>query len=253
MSKLLYCTLFIALATLPACFGPEASRSPTTAPVEAPAPTSAPIPTAMLALTQPPPETTPESGTPVPLDSNSPEAFMSQLSNAELSCISEIGDPQQLPMLIDSPDLASQEERDALAGCLDNETLLNIFLKRFTDKAGPMSNDTSACVSAGFQNLHPRAMMLTDPEGPDEESGIVQVMAGIIIVLACLDESEWQTASQTLGLPPDEREALQCAMKLLGGPEGIVASMESKEGEQPMAFFNAATECGLTMMGEPSG
>ena len=95
-------------------------------------------------------------------------------------------------------------------------------------------------------------MMLTGPEGPDEESGIVQVMAGIIIMLACLDESEWQTASQTLGLPPDEREALQCAMKLLGGPEGIVASMESKEGEQPAAFFNAATECELTMMGEPS-
>ena len=253
MSKLLYYAIFIALTAVLACSGPETSQTPTAAPVEAPAPASAPIPTAMPVLTQPPPETTPKSGTPVPLDSNSPEAFMSQLSSAELSCISEIGDPQQLPMLINSPDLTSQEERDALAGCLDNKTLLNIFLKRFTDKAGPMSNDTSACVSTGFQNLHPRAMMLTDPEGPDEESGIVQVMAGIIIVLACLDESEWQTASQTLGLPPDEREALQCAMKLLGAPEEIVASMESKEGEQPTAFFNAATECGLTIMEEPSG
>ena len=178
---------------------------------------------------------------------------MSELSGDEQSCLSENGDPQQLLMLMNSPDLASPEERDALAGCLENEILLKIFLKKFTDQAGPMSSYTSACVGTGFQNLDLPAMMLTDPEGPDEEAGVVQVMAGIIIVLACLDEPEWQTASQTLDLPPDEREALQCTMNLLGGPEGIVASMESKEGEQPTAFFNAATECGLTIMEEPSG
>ena len=156
-------------------------------------------------------------------------------------------------MLMNSPELALPEERDTLAECLENETLLNIFLKRFTDQAGPMSSDTSACVGAGFQNLDLPAMMLTDPEGPDEEAGVVQVKAGLMIVLACLDEPEWQTASQTLGLPPDEKEALQCTMNLLGGPEGIVASMESKEGEPPLALFNAAAECGLTIMEEPSG
>ena len=178
---------------------------------------------------------------------------MPHLSKGEQSCLSENGDPQQLLMLMNSTDLASQEERNALAECLENETLLNIFLKRFTDEAGPMNSDTSACVSAGFQNLDLPAMMLTNPEGPDEETGVVQVMAGLIITLACLDEPEWQTASQTLDLPPDGREALQCTMNLLGGPEEIVASMESKEGEQPTAFFNAATKCGLTIMEEPSG
>ena len=40
-------------------------------------------------------------------------------------------------MLMNSPDLASPEEMDALAGCLEHETLLNIFLKGFTDQAGP--------------------------------------------------------------------------------------------------------------------
>ena len=48
-------------------------------------------------------------------------------------------------------------------------------------------------------------------------------------------------------LAPDGREALQCVMNKLGGPEGVEASLESKEGEQPTASFNAATECGLTM------
>ena len=156
-------------------------------------------------------------------------------------------------MLMNSPELASPQERYVLAGCLEHETLLNIFLKGFTDQAGPLSSDTSACVGAGFQNLDLPAMMLTSPEEPEEEAGIVQVMAGLIIVLACLDEPEGQTASQPLDLPPDGKEALQCTMNLLGGPEGIVASMESKEGEQPLAFLNAATECGLPMMEEPSG
>ena len=256
MPKLLYCALFITLATLSACAGPEMSSSPTAvaqAPAAAsiPAPTTAPAetpaaPTEAPAPTDAPSETTPESGMLVPNGMNDPEAFMSQLPKAELSCLSEIGDPQQLLKLTNSTELTPQE-RDALAGCLEHETLLKIFLKRFTDQTGPLSSDTSACISAGSQNLDLCAMMLTSPEGPDEEAGIVQVMAGLIIMLACLDEPEWQAASQSLDLPPDGREALQCAMDLLGGPEGIVASMESKEGEQPMAFFNAATKCGLTM------
>ena len=35
----------------------------------------------------------------------------SELSDAELSCLSEIGDPQQLVTLMNSPDLASPQER----------------------------------------------------------------------------------------------------------------------------------------------
>ena len=78
-------------------------------------------------------------------------------------------------------------------------------------------------------------------------------MAGLIIVLACLDEPEWQTASKRIDLPPDGREDLQCGMKILGGPEGIVASLESKEGEQPTNFLKAATKCGITMTGRTFG
>ena len=280
MPKLLYCALLISLTTLLACSGPETSPSPTAgAQNQALAPAAASIPTPTTAPVEIPAEAPAQAESPIPagdpttapveepapeptdappeilnpINMKDPEAFMPHLSKGEQSCLSENGDPQQLLMLMNSTDLASQEERNALAGCLENETLLNIFLKRFTDEAGLMSSDTSACVSSGFQNLDLPAMMLTNPEGPDEETGIVQVMAGLIITLACLDEPEWQTASQTLDLQPDGREALQCAMNKLGGPEGIVASLESEEGEQPTAFFNAATECGLKMMGGPSG
>ena len=79
-------------------------------------------------------------------------------------------------------------------------------------------------------------------------------MAGLIIVLACLNEEEWQTASPEPGPGYlNGRETMQCVINMLGGPEGIAASLESKEGEPPTAFFNAATECGLTIMEEPSG
>ena len=197
----------------------------------------------------------PGPGTPDPTGMNDTGLLTSELSDAELSCLSENGDPQQLLMLVNSfdPDLASPEERDALARCLEHETLLKIFLKGFTDRTGPLSSDTSACVSAGFQNFDLHAMMLTNPEGPGAQAAMVKGIAGILITLSCLNEDEWKAASPAMNLQPNEREALQCTMNKLGGPEGIVASLESKEGEQPTAFFNAATECGLTIIGGPQG
>ena len=255
----------------------ESIPAPTTAPVEIPAEDPVPVEDPVPAKDPVPAEDTAQAESPIPagdpttslvevpaqtdappetlspINMKDPKAFMPELSGNEQSCLSENGDPQQLLMLVNRPDLASPEEMDALAGCLEHETLLNIFLKGFTDQAGPMSNDTSACVSAGFQNLDLQAMMLTDPEGPDGEAGAVQVMAGLIIVLACLDEPEWQAASQTLDLAPEGREAMQCVMNMLGGPEGIAASLESKEGEPPLALFSAVAKCGLTIMGGPLG
>ena len=195
----------------------------------------------------------PGPGMPGPTGMNDTGLLTSDLSGAELSCLSEIGDPQQLLTLMNSPELAPPQERDALVGCLEHETLLKLFLKGFTDQTGPLSSDTSACVSTGFQNIDLRAMMLTNAEGSGEEAAMVQGMAGFLIALACLNEEEWQAASPALDLQPDDRESLQCVMSMLGGPEGVAASLESKEGEPPLAFFNAAAECGLTMMEGPSG
>ena len=192
-------------------------------------------------------------GTPGPAGMNGAGLLISELSGAELSCLSEIGDPQQLVTLMNSPDIAPPQERDAMVECLEHETLLKIFLKGFTDQTGPLSDDTSACVSTGFRDFDLRAMMLTNPEGPGGEAAMVKGMAGLLITLSCLNEEEWKAASPALDLPPDGREALQCVMNKLGGPEGVATSLESKEGEPPLAFFQAAAECGLTMMGGPPG
>ena len=319
MSKLLYCTLFIALTALLACSGPETSQystgapqipvsepmpMSTTAPVEitaetpveitaevpaevpvevatevpaqtetptavraeTPAPAAVPIVTEVPAPTEAaapteapaqgetpptaPPETTPDPG---PAGMNGTDLLTSDLSAAELSCLSEIGDPQQLLALMNNPELAPPQERDALVECLEHETLLKIFLKGFTDQTGPLSTDTSACVNAGFRNFDLRTMMLTSPEGPGGQAAMFKGMAGLLITLSCLNEEEWEAASPALDLQPEGREALPCVMNKLGGPEGVEASLESKEGEPPLAFFRAAAECGLMMMGGPPG
>ena len=179
------------------------------------------------------------------------EAFMSQLSSDEQACISEAGGAEQFMMVLDNPDLASAQERDALVNCLEHENLLKIFLQGFTDQTGSLSDDTSACISAGFRDFDLRAMMLSNPAAGGEEAAMVQGMAGFLITLSCLNEEEWQAASPGLELPLDGRESLQCLTNTLGGPEGIAASLESKGAEPPMAFFNAAAECGVAMMGGP--
>ena len=282
MPKLLYYALCISLTTLLACSSTETSSSPTAvAQTQAPAPSAASIPAPTAAPVETPeqaesPTTAPvEIPTPTsspveipaptdappkmlnPINMKDPEAFMSHLSKDEQSCLSETGDPQQLTALMDNRQLASQQERDALAKCLEHETLLNIFLKGFTDQTGPLSSDTSACVSEGFQNFNLHAMMLTNPEGPGTQAAIVKDMAGILITLSCLNEDEWKATSPALDLKPEGRETLQCVMNKLGGPKGIVASIESKgeskEGEPPLPLLHAAAECGLTTMVGPPG
>ena len=281
MLKLMYFAIFISLTALLACSDPEKSppptavaqapaaesiMDPTTNPVETlaedPVPAEDPIPAEDPAQAESPipagdPSTAPAEGpeptdapseitpgprTPDPSGMNSTEILVSDLSDSELSCISEIGDPQQLMKLMNNPEFESPEERNALALCLENETLLKIFLKGFTDQTGPLSSDTSACISAGLQNFDLHAMMLTNPEGLDTQATMV--------TLSCLNEDEWKAASPALDLQPEGREALQCVMNKMGGPEGIVASLEFKEGEPPLALSNAVAECGLTIMME---
>ena len=62
-------------------------------------------------------------GMPQPKVMKHTEFLSSELSGAELSCLSETGDPQQLLKLVNSKE-ATPQEREALDRCLENETLL---------------------------------------------------------------------------------------------------------------------------------
>ena len=178
---------------------------------------------------------------------------MSGLSGAEQSCVSEKVDPQRLMALVSAPDLVSPEETTELVQCLEQETLLRLFLTGLIGQTGPLSEETSTCVRAGFADFDIRAVMLAGAVESDEEAAMMGSMAGFLLALSCLNEEEWQAASSSLGLGPNDRESLQCVMEQLGGPEGVAAALQPDGAGPPMAFIGAAMECGLQMMEEPSG
>ena len=81
----------------------------------------APTPTATPSLTAAPAL--------APLSTDDPLAFISELSEAEKSCLAGNVDPQQVMALLGgAPDAVSAEEIAALSQCLEDETLLRLFL-----------------------------------------------------------------------------------------------------------------------------
>ena len=215
-------------------------QAPTTAPTASPE--SAPTPEPEV--TAEPAEAT---GAIAPLRMDDPEAFLAGLSDAERSCVSENWDPQALMALLDAPELASPDEAEQLIQCLEDETLMRMFMTGLIGQAGTLSEETSECIRDGFSGFDLRSMMLASATGGDEETGIAGGMAAFVLTLSCLDEDEWAAAAPALDMAPGDREMLQCVMETLGGPEGVAAALQPAGGGPPAAFFEAAIGCGMPM------
>ena len=210
-----------------------------------PEPTTAPKPTAMPTQTD---ETSkPDSGDGViaPLNMQDPQALMSALSPDELSCVLQNADLQVLQKLLSAPDTATPEEAEGFITCLEDETLLTFFLVPFTSQTGALSEETSACLRSGFEEIDIREMLLMAVTAP-EAGG----MAGFVVTLSCLNEEEWETASPALELGPYNPEGLQCVLDKVGGPEGL-AAMSRPDAGPPIALFGAALECNLAFIQPP--
>ena len=229
---------------------PVSSPAPETTAVPDPAPTTAPTATPEATPT-PEPEVMPEPIIPMRMDD--PEAFLAGLPDAERSCVSENSDPQALMALLGAPELASPDEAEQLIQCLEDETLMRLFLTGLIGQAGTLSEETSACIRGGFSGFDLRSMMLTSATGGDEEAGMAGGMAAFILTLSCLDEDEWAAAAPALEMAPGDRETLQCVMEALGGPEGVAAALQPAGGGPPAAFFEAAMGCGMPMGASPGG
>ena len=280
MSKLLNCAILVTVAALLAC----SNSAPTPVPANAPAPaaTPAPSPTSeSMAMPMPTPTSetmttapsvpaptpeptstpksapTPEpkvmpepaaaSGTIAPLRMDAPEAFLAGLADSEQSCVSENLDPQELMALLGAPEMASPDEAEQFLQCLEDETLMRLFLTGLIGQAGTLSEETSACIRGGFSGFDLRSMMLASATGGDEEAGMTGGMAAFVLTLSCLDEDEWAAAAPALEMAPGDRETLQCVMEALGGPEGVAAALQPAGGGPPTAFFEAAMGCGMPM------
>ena len=186
-----------------------------------------------------------------PLSIADPLALISELSADEQACISDNVDPQQLPLLMSGPE-PDLENAGELINCLEDETLLRLFVTGLIGLTSPLSAESSVCIRGGLEGIDPRSVMTAGAEG-DEETAMVDSMSAFMLTLSCLNDDEWQAASAATGMDPGERENLQCVMEQLGGPEGLARELQSEDGSGIFPIMLAAMGCGLQMEGMAPG
>ena len=128
--------------------------------------------------------------------------------------------------LLGAPELASPDESEQLIQCLEDETLMRLFLTGLIGQASTLSEGTSESIRGGFSGFDLRPMMLATAAGGHEEASMVGGMAANVLTLSCLDEDEWTCRSPALDMAPGDRETLQCVMEALGGPEGVASALQ---------------------------
>ena len=242
-------TLMVALATLTAC------SDPTPAPEEVPAPTqvssrvAAPASTDAPVSTQAPTERPTAAPRATPANSPRPEAtnitappgvlaplqpldsrtMFSELSEAEKECIGE-----------------NTERQTKYVGCLEDETLVRIFLAGYVPGPGPLSQETSDCVRAAFEVIDPRAIMTAGIEG-NSGRAMAGSMAAFSVTMACLNDEEWDSAALKMGIETDGREGMRCLLEHLGGPGKMAEAMIAAGEGDFTGLAQAGPDCGLNM------
>ena len=272
MSKLACLVALIALVVLAACGDDEPTEAPadatstrtteaptatprpsptpeptaTSEPTATPEPTVAPVPTATAAPQVP--EQAAGTGAIMPLRLDDPLAIASEFSESELTCLAGVAEIGRLMEIFAAPEQASIEEQTKLLGCLEDETLLRIYLTGIMAGSGPLSVETSGCIRAGMEGVDLPALMLSGTAG-DEEAAMIGGMSTLILAFMCLNEDEWQGAAASLGVAPEERETLQCVLDELGGPEAFAEILGAGDESSFLALFGAVMGCGVPMEG----
>ena len=172
------------------------------------------------------------------------DALLPELSAAEMACLGESS--SQLMLMLATPDLVTPEEQAEILGCLEDETVLGLFLAGLVGQTGELSAETMACISQGTQSIDLRSAMLGGLAGA-EQAAMVSGMSALILTLGCLSDEEFETLAPSMGMTAADREGLQCVTDELGGPEGVVATLESGGEAAFMAFFGVAMACDLQL------
>ena len=229
-------------------------------PTETPAPTATPSPTATnppeptvsAAPTEAMPGESARTGGIAPMRMDDPEAIAGELSGAELTCLAGVADTERLLQLFEGPEQRTPEEQAELIGCLEDETLLRIFLSGLLGEVGPLSEDTSMCIRGGMEGVDLRSVMTAGASG-NEEAAMMGSMSALFLSVGCLNDEEFEVAAPALDMTAEDRESLECVMEQLGGPEGMAEALGSDGESGFMALFGAAMGCGLQMEGAAPG
>lgn len=228
--------------------------TPEPTPAATPQPTPAPTPEPTPAMT---PEATMDSGESdgdgsnvlaplVNLSAQPPTLDVSADEEACLTAALGAGFAQALAV----PDSVTEEVSEAALGCLEEESILRLFLTPFLALTGPLSAESSECIRTGFGDTDYAMLMRTAAaQQGGQAGGEMAMMAGMttmIVTLSCLDDDEFQKVAPTFGVAPGEREGFECVLEYLGGPEEMAALM-SPEAGPPMKLFEALGTCQIQL------
>lgn len=192
-----------------------------------------------LVTTVPEPAAAGGPGLLVPISVMKSESLRAALSAEELVCLETRG----LGAALESPLAATAEQQTAVMACLEDETVLRLFLGGVTGGLEELSLETSGCVRRGTAGLDLRSVITAGLQG-DEQSALSGGMAGLLVVVSCLSDEEFAVAAPALGMAPGEQEAHSCIVEALGGVQELVAILAEGEGGM-LALMGAVAFCGL--------
>ena len=283
MSKMFYFMALVALVALLACGGDDATEEPAadagpgpkatptamvvSTPELAPTDTSVPEPTNTpdpTATAVPAPDPTPTEAAPAateppaavapgqirPLQLDDPLNVAGELSESELACASGVADLGRLLQIFSAPEQADPNELSQLINCMEDETVLRMFITDLVGLEEPLSEEASACVRSGMEGVDARSVILSGMAG-DAAAAMTGSMTSFLLVLTCLDDDEFAAAAPALGVPVDEREGMLCLLGEIGGPEKFAAAFSGQDGEAMLALLGAAITCGVELEGAP--
>ena len=180
-----------------------------------------------------------------PLNIDDPQAFLSALSVQEQSClaINSIGTVEVLAAMTDTD---ASEEADAIIDCLEDRTVLRLFLNDFLIATGELSAETSGCIRDGLGSMDLRRFMKSTGGQGESMDDQVAGLANLMTIMVCLSDDEWERATAVLGLGPRDKAGTDCLLMKLGGPTGVAeALLRAYYSGRPQEFIDAAEKCDL--------
>ncbi len=162
MSKMIVLVILVSLFAILACSRDDSTPAaqPTTEPTitRAPEATATPTATPQPTATETPPGDGSETAQGLTaLNMVDPQAFLSGLSAGEQSCLSD-NDIAVAKVMAAMTSTDSSQEGDAILDCLEDETVLRLFLSEPLTATGELTEETASCIRDGFGGMDLRPM-----------------------------------------------------------------------------------------------
>lgn len=131
-----------------------------------------------------------------------------------------------------------------MIGCLQDETLLRLFLTSLVGLTDPLTPETSGCIREALVSIDLHRL-LSPPAQNDPVNSLGLGMAALNVSVVCMNDDEWDVYAPRLGMRAEDRESLVCLLERLGGPEALVEAMQqASRGEALEALAEWLEACG---------